>query len=189
MKRLFFLNYAIIAFIVTVMMFTIYTVAQQNYRTGLNDPQVAIARDMQTQVNHGKPINPFFRTDPVDISNSLSPFAILYDANGKPIMSDALLHDNIPQLPAGIFDVVRKKEEHYVSWQPEHDVRMAMVIIKTNTDPVQFIAVGRSMELVEERIQAMTMTIFITWAVFMLIIVFMMMVNRANNKKHNYEKI
>jgi hypothetical protein len=47
---------------------------------------------------------------------------------------------------------------------------MAMVIVKTNTLPVQFVAVGRSMEEVENRIEKMSSMVFIGWVLCMAVI-------------------
>src|SRR4051794_11276331 len=55
-----------------------------------------------------------------------SPFAALYDADGKPIASSATLHGELPQPPRGIFNVIRQHGEHKVTWQPHPGIRVAL---------------------------------------------------------------
>ena len=62
------------AALVTVIMLLIYATVQQSYRTGLNDPQIQIARDISLQIEQGKSIESTLNNDPFDITKSLSPF-------------------------------------------------------------------------------------------------------------------
>ena len=164
------LSFFMSAALVTVIMLLIYGTVQQCYRTGLNDPQIQIARDIARQLEQGKPVETSFANDPFDITRSLLPFIVIYDAQGKPLRSNALLDGKMPQVPVGVFEEVRKKGEHDVSWQPRKTVRMAMVIVKTNTAPLQFVAAGRSMAEVEYRIGNMSTMIFTGWIICLAII-------------------
>src|SRR6185369_7271437 len=83
MKKLTTLNYLVAAALVTVLMLLIYAAVQQGYRTGLNDPQVQMARDISLKLEEGRSIQPYFTADTIDINRSLSPFVVLYDAQGK----------------------------------------------------------------------------------------------------------
>ena len=158
------------AALVTVIMLLIYVTVQQSYRTGLNDPQIQIARDLSLKLEQGKPVEASLTNDPFDITKSLSPFIVLYDAQGKPLRSNAFFDGKMPQVPAGVFKEVKKNNEYDVSWQPRKGVRMAMVIVKANTTPVQFVAAGRSMVEVEGRIKNMSTMIFIAWIICLAII-------------------
>ena len=158
------------AALVTVIMLLIYATIQQSYRTGLNDPQIQIARDISLQIEQGKSIESTLNNDPFDITKSLSPFIVLYDAQGKPLRSNAFLDGKMPQVPVGVFNEVKENGEYDVSWQPRKGVRMAMVIVKTNAGPVQFVAAGRSMVEVEQRINNMRTMIFIAWIICLAII-------------------
>ena len=183
MKNLTTLNYLVATALVTVVMLLIYATVQQVYRTGLNDQQVQIARDISSKLEHGRPIESYINADTIDIGRSLSPFIVLYDAQGKAIQSNAILDGKMPQVPGGLFDVVRNNEEYRVTWQPRKGIRMAMVIVKTNTSPVQFVASGRSMTEVEERIQQMRTTVFFAWLICMVIICITAILNRFISKK------
>ena len=170
MKNLTTLNYLVATALVTIVMLLIYATVQQTYRTGLNDPQIQIARDISSKLEKGRSIESFIATDSIDITRSLSPFIILYDGQGKAIRSNAFLDGKMPQVPAGLFDIVKNKSEHRVTWQPRKGVRMAMVIVQTNAAPVQFVASGRSMTDVEERIQQMRTMVFFAWVICLVII-------------------
>ena len=164
------LSFFISTALVTVIMLLIYTTIQQSYRTGLNDPQIQIARDLGRQLEKGRSIDASVSTDPIDITKSLSPFIVLYDAQGKPLRSNAILDGKMPQLPLGVFEEVKVNGEYDVSWQPRKGIRMAMVIEKTNAAPVQFVAVGRSMIEVEKRTRNMMTMVFIAWILCLAII-------------------
>lgn len=170
MKRLPFLHYLAAATLVTVILLLMYATVQQTYRSGLNDPQVQIARDISLQLEQNKPIENFIHPDTIDMKKSLSPFFILYDALGNPVRSNALLNGRIPQVPKGLFEELNGKSQHEVTWQPQSGVRMAMVIVKVNTQPVQFVAAGRSMAEVEGRVSRLITIIFIAWIICLAII-------------------
>lgn len=177
------LNYVAAAASISVIILLIYATVQQSYRQGLNDPQIQMARDISYQLKQGKPINGYLKNDSLDIAQSLSPFIVLYNNEGRAIQSNALLHGQMPQIPAGLFEVVRKSGEHGVSWQPEKNIRIALVILKTNTSPNAFIAVGRSMIEVEERISRLITMIFIAWVLCMFILIITAAVNFIKRKR------
>ena len=183
MKRTFIFNCMMLAALVSIILLTIYATVQQSYRTGLNDPQMQIAGDLRLQIEKGGSIESYFRNDTIDIRRSLSPFIVLYDNTGKPIRYDALLDGKPPQVPADIFFEVRQEGEYDVSWQPRDGVRMAMVIVKTNSKPTQFIAVGRSMAVVENRTANVMMTILMAWTVSMGVIIFIIIINYINRNR------
>lgn len=167
MKYLLFFTVAIL---VTVIMLLIYGAVQQTYRTGLNDPQIQIARTVSSRLEQGKSVETLLKDEPFNINESLTPFVVLYDASGKPLRSDGLLDGKMPQMPVSLFNDFSNDKERRISWQPRKGTRMAMVIVKTNTLPVQFVAVGRSMEEVENRIEKMSSMVFIGWVLCMAVI-------------------
>ena len=172
MKNLRGFYYLVLTALITVVMILIYAAVQQTYRTGLNDPQIQMATDISLKINQGRSIESYFAEDPTDITKSLSPFIVFYDAQGRPIRSNAFLDGKMPQVPPGVFETFTNDVEHRISWQPRRGVRMAMVIIKTNASPVQFVAAGRSMIEVEERIHQMSVMVFFAWMICVGIIVF-----------------
>ncbi|MEP7163972.1 MAG: hypothetical protein ABI741_04715 [Ferruginibacter sp.] len=182
------LNYFAAAALVTVVMLLIYASVQQTYRTGLDDPQIQIARDVSSKIEQGNSIDSLITGGPIDISRSLSPFIVLYDAQGKAIRSNALLDGKMPQIPSGLFDIVRKNAEHRVSWQPRKGIRMAMVIVKTNSAASQFVASGRSMEEVEARTEQMRSMVFFAWVICLVIISITAILNNFMRTKRMLQK-
>ena len=164
MKKITILQYLIAGAIITVIFAVTYAAVQQGYRTAANDPQIQIARDINTRLRQGKPVDAFF-ADSVDITNSLSAFAIVYDVAGRPIRSSGYLDGKMLQLPAGVFDYARIHGAHEVTWQPRDGVRMAMAIVKTAAASIGFVASGRSLQEVELREHNLVTMMFIGWLV------------------------
>jgi sensor histidine kinase regulating citrate/malate metabolism len=166
MKKFSFLVYLFAMAIITIIFGVIYVTVQQSYRSGANDPQIQLARDINLKLHEGKAVDNFF-TDSINIAQSLSPFAVLYDANGKPLRSSGYLNGKMPELPAGVFDYAKANGEHDVTWQPQSRVRMAMVIVivSSNSSSVGFVAAGRSLQEVEIREHNLITMIFIGWII------------------------
>jgi len=166
MKKFSFLVYLFAMAIITIIFGVIYGTVQQSYRSGANDPQIQLARDINLKLRDGKAVDSFF-ADSINIAQSLSPFAVLYDANGKPLRSSGYLNGKMPELPAGVFDYAKANGEHDVTWQPQSRVRMAMVIVivSSNSSSVGFVAAGRSLQEVEIREHNLITMIFIGWII------------------------
>lgn len=162
MKKFSLLDYLFIMAIVTIIFGVVYLVVQQNYRSGADDPQIELAHDINYRLSEGKSVDKFF-IDSINIVQSLSPFTVLYDANGKPTRSSGYLNGKMLELPPGVFDFAKKKGEHHVTCQPQNDVRIAMVIVKVHSSPVNFVAAGRSLQEVEIREHNLVTMIVIGW--------------------------
>ena len=156
--------------IVTVLILLIYASVQQSYRTAANDPQIQMAGDIAAKLRKGVSPDKIMQQDTVEISQSLSPFVALYDANRKPISSSGYLDGRIIELPGGIFDYLKTHEEDEVTWQPRPGVRMAMVVQKVTGSPVSYVAVGRSMQQVELREYSLRLAIIIGWIICLVLV-------------------
>src|SRR5258708_39251872 len=73
MKKFSFLVYLFVLAIITIIFGVIYVAVQQSYRSGANDPQIQIVRDINFKLREGKAVESFF-TDSFNIAQSLSPF-------------------------------------------------------------------------------------------------------------------
>jgi hypothetical protein len=153
--------------IITVIMGLVYASVQQTYRSNANDPQIQIAHDLKDHLQKGKP---FAFDDTIDIEKSLSVFEEAYDKNGDPIQSTGFLNGKMPLLPKGVFEHAKANGENWVTWQPQHNVRMAMGIVYVNAAPIAFLAVGRSLREVEERVSRLTNMVFIGWVLCISIV-------------------
>ena len=157
--------------VITLILLLIYAASQQTYRTGANDPQIQMARDMAVSLKEQKSIEHIFPVDSIDISKSLGVFAVLYDRNSRPVKSSGFIHGKTPQLPAGIFDFVKSHGEDMITWQPQPGVRMAMVVAAVQSPDISFLAVGRSLKEVEVREGNLLSMVMISWLICVGIIV------------------
>jgi hypothetical protein len=134
---------------VTLMAGLIYLIDQQQIRLEGNNPQVQMAEDAAAALSAGKTGNALLSTEKVEISQSLAPYLMVYDAGGNQLVGNAVLHGAVPSIPPGIFDSVRKNGEDRVTWQPEVGVRQAAVIVPVNGGAGGFVLAGRSMRELE----------------------------------------
>jgi hypothetical protein len=156
----------------------IYLTVQQDMRMGLNDPQIQMAEDAASALASNQPVDALIPAGApkVDMAKSLAPFLIVYDPNGSPVASGALLNGQAPIPPAGVFDYTRQNNEDRVSWQPAADVRSAAVIVAVRGGPGGFVLAGRGMREVEIRQDQLTKTVALGWiaslVVTLVIVVF-----------------
>lgn len=165
MKKSFLLLYFAAACILSVVLGLVYASVQQGYRLGANDPQIALATGIRERMTSHLPVDHYFTTDSIDLSRSLGVFAVFYNQRGEPLKSSALLDGKMPQVPAGVLDFVRRQGEERVTWQPRSGVRMAMVLLRLDTDSGGFIAAGRSLKEVEVREHDLLIMVFACWVV------------------------
>ena len=165
------LSHITIAILVTVLSGLVYVTIQQSYRSGANDPQLQLAKDISYRLEINRSIENLLPNDSIEISKSLSPFVVLYDNDGNPIRSTAALDGQLPKLPKGVFDFTRKNKENVLSWQPRKGVRMAMVVESVQSPNISFVAVGRSLAEVERREGSLTLMVIIAWLVCIVVIV------------------
>jgi hypothetical protein len=158
-----------------------YLATQQNYRQSLNDPQIQMAEDAAVSLAADYiPANVVLRGVPlIDMATSLASWIVVCDVSGVPLESSAVLDGAPPHLPAELFDTStwnsRKTfsapsgSETRVTWQPREGVRQAVVLVSFHTPRgVGYVAVGRSMRVVEDRIINLTHLAVVAWGVTIL---------------------
>ncbi len=170
MKNIPILSHASAAIIVTVIFLFIYASVQQSYRTAANDPQIQLASEIKYRLENAQSIQNIFPNDSVDLSKNFSVFVMLLDNQCRVTRSSGFLHGETPMLPNGVFDFVKTNGEDRVTWQPQPNVRMAMVIVKINADNVNYVAVGRSLKEVEIRESDLLFMTFIGWIICIAVI-------------------
>lgn len=139
------------AFMATVLCGLVYVAVQQSLRMGANDPQIQIAEDAAAALQMGSFMNAVVPTSTVVFSESLSPYVVVYDHAGNPIVGNGILDDNLPKLPAGIFTYTQNVGEDRFTWQPRPGVRQAVVVVRVNNSSAGFVMAGRSLREVEVR--------------------------------------
>jgi len=154
---------------VTLIAGLIYLSDQQQIRLEGNNPQVQIAEDAAAALAAGKTADALVPFEKVEISQSLTPYLIVYDAGGTLLAGNAVLHGIAPSIPTGIFDSVRKDGEDRVTWQPEVGVRQAAVVAPVNGGKGGFVLVGRSMRELEALEDSQLIRVQLGWLVTMLV--------------------
>jgi hypothetical protein len=151
----------------------VYATVQQNYRQSLNDPQIQMAEDAAAAISSGAQPDKVVPTTAVDISTSLSPWLEVYANSGVPLLSSGTLHGELPQVPLAALDAAESDagkdtilpNENRITWQPEAEVRQALVIVHfTSGDTSGFAVAGRNMREVEDRESRLGSMVLLAWA-------------------------
>lgn len=137
----------------------IYISVQQDLRQSANDPQIQIAQDLAQSLQNGKTSQEIIGQTQVDLSKSLATFIIIFDDNGKPVASQAVLDGRIPTTPKGVFEYTKKNKQDKITWEPKPKVREAAVLVRFEGSNPGFVLVGRSLSEVEKRISALEMQV------------------------------
>jgi len=180
MKNSDLLLYAAAAIIITILCGVIYVTVQQSHRSGANDPQLQIARDISNRLKNNQPVDQLMGTDTIEISNSLAVFTALYDDNGDPVQSTGLLGGQLPKIPRGVFNYAKQHGENVLSWQPQRGVRMATVVEAVQSHGIGFVAVSRSLNEVEKRVNNLTTMVFLGWIASIGCIGIVFLINRIS---------
>jgi len=156
--------------VITIFCGLVYVSIQQVLRIGANDPQIQISQDFAAKLSQNQSTQDLIPQEKVDISKSLAPFVIVYDKNGNPLSSSALLDGKTPLLPSGVFDYVKQKGEDRLTWQPKDGVRIAAVITGYNGKSVGFVLAGRSLREIEKREDNILHYAGIAWILSVIVI-------------------
>ena len=142
--------------VLVVIFGTIYVAVQQNFRQSANDPQIQMAEDQAKILEAGQKPDAINALPKIDLSNSLSTFYIVYDSQGTPIASSAILNGRLPVPPIGSLEAANNQGENRITWQPSTDVRIAAVIVPFHGQNPGYVLAGRSLKETEKRIDMLT---------------------------------
>ena len=145
-----------------------YALVVQIERQGANDPQIQLAEDGATRLEHGLPLTQVVPADTIDVARSLAPFVIVLDDAGKPVASSGLLDGQAPIPPPGAIAFVRGNGEERVTWAPRPGLRLASVIRRVAGSRPGFIIAARSLREVQWRIARLTRIIAIGWTLCLI---------------------
>jgi len=159
----------VLAIAITMVAGLFYAVVQQTYRTGANDPQIAIVKDVIEALENGIDPQAIAQSAPLDISATLDPFITIYSSTGTPVSSTGQLKGNTPSLPSGVFSYVNSKGQDRLTWQPDPGVRIAAVVDKYGGPQPGYVLVGRSLVEVEKREKALLIMVAIGWAATLIL--------------------
>jgi hypothetical protein len=149
--------------ILTLLTGLMYLLVQQNIRLNANFPQIQIAEDVAGQLKNNGISPDLSALKTVEISQSLSPYAMFYSESGEVIKSSGLLDGVIPRIPGGILDYTRVNGIDRVTWQPRKGVRQALVAVHFSGRQSGFVVSGRSLRESENIIDSITLITFAGW--------------------------
>ena len=154
-------------FAVVISAFVILTYAsvQQVYRHGADDPQIQMAQDSADALNNGVALDDIIPIHQVDISTSLAPFYVIFDASQQPVRASGLLDGELPQLPEGVLDYAKQHGEDRLTWEPKPGTRIAVVIVPYDDG---FVLAGRNMRELEKREDQVSFFAGMTWLLAMI---------------------
>jgi len=165
MKRTNFATHVAALIVVTILCGLIYATVQQSHRSVANDPQLQIASDLKSAIEHNHPVAQWMNGDSIDISQSLSVFKTLYKKNGAPLQSTGFLDGQLPQIPRGVLDFTNKYGEDVITWQPGQGVRIALVVEAVASPEIGYVVAGRSLREVEKRESDLTTMVLVAWLI------------------------
>jgi len=151
-----------IAVAVTGVTALVYGAVQQDLRQGANDPQVQMAEDAAARLNGGAAPNAVVPSDQIELAGSLNSYVMVFDAERRLVASSAQLNDQAPPFPPSVFDSARSRGQDRITWQPAAGIRSAVVVQAWRNG---FVVVGRSLRLVEERIDQIFLLTGFGWLV------------------------
>jgi hypothetical protein len=149
----------------TLVFGAMYAVSQQVLRQSANDPQIQIAEDATAAISAGEPVSFFNSPTKTDIGKSLAPYLAIYDANGAMVASTGMLNGAPLAVPKGVLQSALAGGEHRLTWQPQRDVRSAIVVIPVKGIFNGFVVAGRSLCEVERRVSQIEMIALAAWFV------------------------
>jgi len=156
-------SFVSLVFVMTLVLGLIYVVAQYNFRTNANDPQIQLAEDFASQLSSGRTVDSINTSNTVDMARSLSLFIFIYDDTGNVLAGTGKIDGELPILPVGVLDYTRGAGQDRITWQPQEEQRFALVVTRYD-GPIQgFVAVGRSLREVEQRVSTLGWYILGAW--------------------------
>jgi hypothetical protein len=165
------------AIALTLVFLAIYGVNQQALRQSANDPQIQMAEDTAAAIGAAEPVSFFNSPTKIDISKSLAPYLVIYDANGAIAASTGMLNGAPLMVPKGVLQSALAGGEDRVTWQPQPGVRSAIVVVPIKGIVNGFVVAGRSLRETENREDQIGAITFAAWfisLIAMLIIFFLM---------------
>lgn len=138
----------------------VYGSSQQILRQSANDPQIQMVEDLANQLNQGQRLDTLLPDKKVDLTQSLSPFVIVYDNYQQVIGSSANLDTSTLSLPTGVLDNVKNQGQERLTWQPNSNLRFATIIVKNNNG---FVLAARSLREVEQRERKLMLEVMMVW--------------------------
>jgi hypothetical protein len=172
-----------LSLLATCIFAAVYISEQQMLRTEANDPQIQLAEDTAARLSTKEDTVEVTSLPRVDISHSLSPFVIVYDANGKVIAASGELNGKIPQLPSGVLAFTKEHDDDRLTWQPQAGVRIAAVVKHFSGRTTGYVLAGRSLREVEKRENTLQLQLFCGYIFTLVVILIGVMITPLPTRK------
>ncbi len=140
-----------LAIAITLISGLAYVISQQSIRLSANDPQIQLAEDTVHTLESGQTPDMAIPKETVNLRQSLAPFVIIYDSTGTVLASSGSLDGQPPTPPVGVLSYAQTHGENRITWQPDPNVREAIVIRPYQAVSNGFVLAGRSLREVEKR--------------------------------------
>lgn len=165
---------------------TLCVVTQQIHRQLADDPQLQIAQEIGEILAQGQDPSVLDQQPKVDISKSLAPFIAVFDNDSKLISSTGQINEQAPNIPKSVIETAKSGGIHSVTWQPQEDVRTALVITKYEGENPGYAVVGKSMRENDKRAKALQIPVAIGWAASLLAsLIAAMLLQRKKRSLHH----
>jgi hypothetical protein len=181
LARPIFFHTLALALILTLWGFPAAMTLQGAIRSAADQPQIQMAQNYASEIASisnlssnpfpGRPAAYPLPAGHLDLSTSLEPFVILFDAEGHPIHSNGYLDDAVPTPPSGVFAYLHTHPTDKFTWQPQPGLRIAAVAQRIDGAHPGFILVGRSLTLVQQQKNQLRRGTFITWFSLMALLI------------------
>ena len=160
----------------TIIFFGIYGASQQVLRQGANSLPIELAENAANALNNGEVPAGVVPRAIVDVSQSLSPFVMVFDEHGAVLESSMKMGNESPVPPAGIFEYVRSHGTDTFTWQPMSGVRLASKMIHfQSAKPLSggavssgFVLAGHNLREVETEYQRIGLALVAGWVLFVI---------------------
>lgn len=155
------------AAVTTVVFGSIYVTGQQILRQSANEPQTYQAQLVANQLNHGATPQLLTQSKFAVDADSLAPFIIIYNANGKVAASQVTIDGSAPVIPIGVLRNSDNTAYHAVTWQPRSDIRLASITVHAKN---YYVVAARSLVDVEHRVAMLGLLVAFGWGVSMIVL-------------------
>jgi hypothetical protein len=105
----------------------------------------------------------------VNLANSDKVFVSIYDGEGKPNASTGNVKGTARELDKGVIDTAKKNGVNKISWAPESDVRVAIVVYPIKKGDKGYLVVGKSLKETESNITRIGKILLVGWIITLLI--------------------
>lgn len=143
------------ALVVTLVFGSVYVALQQLGRSSANQaPAAALAAQAQSA-------QPMTAPGPrLELTPDSGVFIIVYGADNRPESGTVTLDGQLPAVPGGVLDAARSSGFDAVTWQPEPELRMAIV---ARPSAGKVVVAGQSLAPYEDRDRRTLIILALGW--------------------------